>query len=68
MEGLLSYVEDSGEGRWTVAESVELAVPLPVITAALQTRFRSRQEQPLSARLLAAMRLQFGGHSPRRPQ
>ena len=68
MEGLQAYVEDSGEGRWTVEESVALAVPLPVISAALQTRFRSRQEQPLSARLLAAMRLQFGGHAPRRAQ
>ncbi len=65
MEGIQSYVEDSGEGRWTVQESVDLGVPLPVITAALQTRFRSRQEQPFSGKLLAAMREQFGGHSVR---
>ena len=65
MEGIQSYVEDSGEGRWTVQESVDLGVPLPVITAALQTRFRSRQEQPFSGKVLAAMRQQFGGHSVR---
>ena len=59
---LSSYVEDSGEGRWTVQESVDLGVPIPVITAALQQRFRSRQEQPFSGRLLAALRYQFGGH------
>ena len=65
MEGIGSYVEDSGEGRWTVQESVDLGVPLPVITAALQARFRSRQEQPFSGKLLAAMRQQFGGHAVR---
>ncbi len=58
-----SYVEDSGEGRWTVDASVELAVPAPVIAAALQARFRSRQENPLGGRVLAALRHQFGGHS-----
>ena len=62
---LASYVEDSGEGRWTVNESVELAVPTPVITAALYQRFRSRQEQPFSGRMLAALRNQFGGHAVR---
>jgi 6-phosphogluconate dehydrogenase len=61
-----AFVEDSGEGRWTVDESVALAVPLPVITAALQVRFRSRQEQPYSAKILASMRNQFGGHAVRR--
>ena len=63
MEGIQSYVEDSGEGRWTVQESVDLGIPLPVITAALQARFRSRQDQPFSGKLLAAMRQQFGGHA-----
>ena len=57
------YVEDTGEGRWTVEESIELAVPLPVITQAVQSRFRSRQARPFAARLLAALRQQFGGHS-----
>ena len=47
LESLQAYVEDSGEGRWTVQESVDLSVPAPVISAALQARFRSRQEQPL---------------------
>jgi 6-phosphogluconate dehydrogenase len=65
LESLASYVEDSGEGRWTVNESVELAVPTPVITAALYQRFRSRQEAPFSGRMLAALRQQFGGHSVR---
>ena len=66
LESLGAFVEDSGEGRWTVDEAVALAVPLPVITAALQVRFRSRQEQPYSAKILAAMRNQFGGHAVRR--
>jgi 6-phosphogluconate dehydrogenase len=66
LESLDSYVEDSGEGRWTVQESVDLAVPAPVITAALQARFRSRQKNPLGGRVLAAMRQQFGGHAVRK--
>jgi 6-phosphogluconate dehydrogenase len=66
LEGLTSYVEDSGEGRWTVDTSVELAVPAPVIALALQMRFRSRQENPLGGRVLAAMRNAFGGHAVRR--
>lgn len=63
LDNLQAYVEDSGEGRWTVQESIELGVPLPVITQALQARFRSRQEQPFGVKLLAAMRQQFGGHA-----
>jgi 6-phosphogluconate dehydrogenase len=63
LQELEAYVEDSGEGRWTVQESLDLAVPAPVITLALQSRFRSRQDQPFGARLLAALRKQFGGHS-----
>ena len=59
------YVEDSGEGRWTVEESINLAVPIPVITAALQARFRSRQQSPLAPKLLAALRSHFGGHAVR---
>ena len=62
LESIQAYVEDSGEGRWTVQESIELAVPAPVIVQSLQARFRSRQEQPFGARLLAALRQQFGGH------
>lgn len=60
------YVEDSGEGRWTVEESIELRVPLPVIALSLQMRFRSRQKDSYSARLLAALRNQFGGHAIQR--
>jgi 6-phosphogluconate dehydrogenase len=60
------YVVDSGEGRWTVVEAIDLDVPLPVITLALQMRFRSRQDNSYAARLLAALRNQFGGHAVRR--
>ncbi|MFO8011580.1 MAG: decarboxylating 6-phosphogluconate dehydrogenase [Dehalococcoidia bacterium] len=62
LENLQPYVEDTGEGRWAVQESVELAVPVPVITQSLLARFRSRQQNPFGARLLAALRKQFGGH------
>ncbi len=65
LEGIEAYVEDTGEGRWTVQESIELAVPMPVITQSLQARFRSRQNQPFGSKLLAALRQQFGGHSVR---
>ncbi len=68
LETIQAYVEDSGEGRWTVQESVDLNVPTPVISLALQARFRSRQEQPFGARLLAAMRNQFGGHAVRKAE
>ena len=68
LAGIAAYVEDSGEGRWTVEESIELAVPIPVIAASLQARFRSRQSEPFGAKLLAAMRNQFGGHSVRRAE
>jgi 6-phosphogluconate dehydrogenase len=66
LEHVAAYVEDSGEGRWTVMESVELAVPTPVITESLHERFRSRRDEPFSARLLAALRQQFGGHRVRK--
>jgi 6-phosphogluconate dehydrogenase len=57
------WVADSGEGRWTVFEAVDLDVPAPVITLALQARFVSRQDESYAAKLLAAMRNQFGGHA-----
>ena len=63
---LKPYVEDSGEGRWTVEDAVQKAVPAPVITAALYARFRSRRENSFADRLLAALRNQFGGHAVRR--
>ena len=57
------YVEDSGEGRWTVHEAIAENVPAPVITAALFARFNSRQEESFAAKLTAALRNQFGGHA-----
>ena len=63
LDALKAYVEDSGEGRWTVEESINLSVPAPVIALSLQMRFRSRQDNSFSARMLAAMRHQFGGHA-----
>ena len=68
LDELSSYVDDSGEGRWTVDASVELAVPAPVITAALQMRFRSRQDNPLGGKMLAAMRNGFGGHAVKKAE
>lgn len=59
------YVEDSGEGRWTVDEAIDQAVPLPVISAALFARFASRQEPSPAMKAVAALRQQFGGHAVR---
>jgi 6-phosphogluconate dehydrogenase len=63
LSSVADYVADSGEGRWTVIESVERAVPAPVLTLALQARFRSRQEASFGGKLLAALRNRFGGHA-----
>jgi 6-phosphogluconate dehydrogenase len=63
LSDIAGYVEDSGEGRWTVLESIDLDVPAPVITLALQMRLASRQEESYAAKLLAALRNQFGGHA-----
>jgi 6-phosphogluconate dehydrogenase len=57
------WVADSGEGRWTVREAIDLDVPAPVITLSLLTRFRSRQDESYGGRVLAALRQQFGGHA-----
>jgi 6-phosphogluconate dehydrogenase len=62
LSDIAPWVEDSGEGRWTVAEAIDHDVPAPIITLALQMRFVSRDDENYSARLLAAMRNQFGGH------
>jgi 6-phosphogluconate dehydrogenase len=62
LEDIKPWVADSGEGRWTVFESIDLDVPAPIITLALQMRFASRDEKNFSARMLAALRNQFGGH------
>jgi 6-phosphogluconate dehydrogenase len=63
LEGIEAYVTDSGEGRWTVIEGVELGVALPVISGALDTRFRSQDPEPFANKLLAMMRHEFGGHA-----
>jgi 6-phosphogluconate dehydrogenase len=59
------YVEDSGEGRWTIQEAINEDVPVPVITAALYARFASRQQESFAAKVNAALRNQFGGHAVR---
>jgi 6-phosphogluconate dehydrogenase len=62
LEKFSGFVEDSGEGRWTIEAAVEEAVPAEVLAAALFTRFRSRQEHTFAEKMLSAMRLGFGGH------
>jgi 6-phosphogluconate dehydrogenase len=63
LAGIRGYVEDSGEGRWTVQEAIDLDVPAPVITLSLQARFRSRQTDSFGAKVIAALRNEFGGHA-----
>ena len=63
LKDLRGYVEDSGEGRWTVQEAIDLDVPAPVITLSLLTRLRSRQQDSFSAKVIAALRNEFGGHA-----
>src|SRR5258708_3430155 len=63
MHGIAPFVADSGEGRWTAAEAIDLDVPAPVITLSLIERLRSRDSNSFSDKLLAAMRQQFGGHA-----
>ena len=63
MDGIAPYVADSGEGRWTVAEAIDLNVSAPVITLALLERLRSRDDDSYADKLLAAMRNEFGGHA-----
>lgn len=62
LEQVSPMVQDSGEGRWTVVEAIDLAVPIPVISLSLQTRFRTRQQDMFGNRMLSALRNQFGGH------
>lgn len=63
LEAIKGYVEDSGEGRWTVAEAISEDVPAPTITLSLLERFRSRQPESFSAKVIAALRNEFGGHA-----
>ena len=65
LAAIRGYVEDSGEGRWTVEEAMRLDVPAPVITMSLLARFRSRQEESFGAKVIAALRHEFGGHAVR---
>ena len=62
LSDIKGWVEDSGEGRWTVMEAIEQSVPAPVITMSLLRRFESRQDDSYAAKMLAALRNQFGGH------
>ena len=66
LDQLKGYVQDSGEGRWMIADAIEKDVPVPTLTTALFTRFRSRQEQSFAEKMLAALRNAFGGHAVRR--
>ncbi len=63
LEGIGAYVTDSGEGRWTAMEGIELGVPLPVLGGALDARFRSQDPEPFANKVLAIMRNEFGGHA-----
>ena len=63
LEAIRGYVEDSGEGRWTIHEAIAEDVPVPVITAALFARFASRQDESFAAKITAALRNEFGGHA-----
>jgi len=63
LSDIKGWVADSGEGRWTVQEAIDLDVPAPVITLSLQTRFRSRQADSFGAKVIAALRNEFGGHA-----
>jgi 6-phosphogluconate dehydrogenase len=65
LAGLEGWVEDSGEGRWTLEDAIDHGVPTPALSAALSTRFYSRQQGDYAARVLAALRNQFGGHAVR---
>jgi 6-phosphogluconate dehydrogenase len=66
LEGLKGYVQDSGEGRWMIADAIDKDVPVPTLTTALFTRFRSRQEESFAEKMLAALRNAFGGHAVRK--
>lgn len=65
LSSLSDFVDDSGEGRWTIQDSIELGIPTPVLTLALQMRFRSRQDPSFAGKILNAMRAGFGGHKIR---
>jgi 6-phosphogluconate dehydrogenase len=66
LASIKGYVEDSGEGRWTVEEAIEKSVPAPVLALSLFARFASRQEDSFAAKVIAALRNEFGGHAVKR--
>jgi 6-phosphogluconate dehydrogenase len=66
LASIRGYVEDSGEGRWTVEEAVAKEVPAPVLTLALFARYASRQDDSFSAKIIAALRNEFGGHATKK--
>ena len=68
LDGIKGYVEDSGEGRWTVEEAIANAVPMPAITASLFARFSSRQDDSPAMKAVAALRNQFGGHAVKKAE
>jgi 6-phosphogluconate dehydrogenase len=68
LTGLQGYVDDSGEGRWMMADGIEMSVPTPALAASLYARFYSRREGDYSARVLAALRNQFGGHAVKKTE
>jgi 6-phosphogluconate dehydrogenase len=68
LNSIRDYVEDSGEGRWTVQEAIDLDVPAPVLTQALQARFASRQDESFAAKVIAALRNEFGGHAVKKAE
>jgi 6-phosphogluconate dehydrogenase len=68
LEQIKGYVDDSGEGRWTVEEAIANAVPMPAITASLFARFASRQDDSPAMKAVAALRNQFGGHAVKKAE
>jgi len=66
LDHIRGFVEDSGEGRWTVLEAIDRGVPAPALALALFSRFRSRQEDSFRDRVIAALRAEFGGHAVKR--
>jgi 6-phosphogluconate dehydrogenase len=68
LDQIRGYVEDSGEGRWTVEEAIANAVPMPAITASLFARFASRQDDSPAMKAVAALRNQFGGHAVKKAE
>jgi 6-phosphogluconate dehydrogenase len=67
LDQVAPYIEDSGEGRWTLNYAIEHAIPVPTIATALFARFASRQDASFAGKVIAALRKEFGGHQTRKP-